>query len=243
VKTSSVGRFGWWTSRSRVSKRAGEPARAREQPDGEVGAVALEPDRVEAALGQPLGSPDRRRHPLLPRGHRVGLVQAADVRELPPELLDRRLLVELRIDRPRPPRGRIRDDRPVHRPVVDHLERFLDERQPVAAGAVLVEICEQAWLTRTGDGDVRRPLATQRKPALAVPVRHELERVVRRVLDPGALHVGVEVGDVDETSASLVRTGGHPADQRCMLELAGDADDLSGLHVGAEADCELGEPV
>ena len=78
---------------------------------------------------------------------------------------------------------------------------------------------------------------------LAVPGRHELERVVGRELDPRALDERVDVPDVDELRAARRRRSRRSARaSSSWLELGGDADDLARLDVRADRDGEVGEP-
>ena len=98
----------------RLEARRHEAAR-RQQPDDEVGAGALEVQRVEAALGQPLAGADERVGALAPRGDRVVGVEAADVDELVDELRERGVVVEVGVDQPRPRQARAGADAPVGR--------------------------------------------------------------------------------------------------------------------------------
>ena len=59
--------------------------------------------------------------------------------------------------------------------------------------------------------------------------------------DALALDVQVEVADVDELRPGAVGRCGDRAAQRLLPGLATHAHDLAGLHVGPEADDELGE--
>ena len=63
----------------------------------------------------------------------------------------------------------------------------------------------------------------------------------RRRRMPRALDVHVEVLHVDELRAVAVGAGRQRADHRLLAELGADRDDLAGLHVGREADDEVGE--
>ena len=75
VKTSSVGTFGMCGGRRRL-RLGGAPARLRVQADRQIGAVAVEPDRVEAALVQLAAARLEPLDVLLPGGDGVGLVEA-----------------------------------------------------------------------------------------------------------------------------------------------------------------------
>ncbi len=57
-----------------------------------------------------------------------------------------------------------------------------------------------------------------------------------------ALEPLVEVEDVDERGTALVGGPSDLAGQLLLPDVARDADELTGLHVGAEADDEVGEP-
>jgi hypothetical protein len=89
----------------------------------------------------------------------------------------------------------------------------------------------------------RAALAADLQSPLAVPRGHELERLVRRVLDPGPFDERIEVRDVDEPGSVPVGGRGDRARQRFLSELAADRDDLIRLHVCAEADGELRQPL
>ena len=56
VNISSLGMFGKWRSPSTVAKSAACHADERKQADRQVGARAVEPDRVEAPLGEPVAA-------------------------------------------------------------------------------------------------------------------------------------------------------------------------------------------
>jgi hypothetical protein len=72
---------------------------------------------------------------------------------------------------------------------------------------------------RAGEADAGRVLAPQLQDALAVPVGHEVERLVVGVLQPRALDVQVEVGDVDELGPVPVAGGGDRARHRLLADL------------------------
>ena len=80
----------------------------------------------------------------LPGLERIGLVEPADVHDLLPEPRERRVVVEVGEAEPGPGQGRVGDDRPVDRALVDDRVRLLDARQLVAAGALRVEPVERA---------------------------------------------------------------------------------------------------
>src|SRR5439155_15317681 len=78
---------------------------------------------------------------------------------------------------------------------------------------------------------------------LAVPRRHELQRVLRRVGDAGALDPRIEPLHVDEARSQAIGLGGDRARQRLLARLTTDHDDLAGLDVRAETYGELRETV
>ena len=61
--------------------------------------------------------------------------------------------------------------------------------------------------------------------------------------DALALYLQVEVADVDEFRPGAVGRSGDRAAQRLLPRLTTHADDLARLHVGPEADDEIGEPL
>ena len=93
----------------------------------------------------------------------------------------------------------------------------------------------------TGQRHARRAVIAQREDPLAVPRRYVLERLLARVFDPGALDVRVEPPDVDEPRAVPIRARRERAHEIFLARLAADRDDLVLLHVGAEADDQVGE--
>ncbi len=177
---------------------------------------------------------------VVPGGDRIGLVQAEHVRELVGQLRER-LAVEVGVDLRRPGRRRVGDDRPVRGAVVDDRARLLQARQQVAAGACRVEVVEQPGCAAARDPEPGAALLAEGEDALGVPRRHELERVLRCVRDPGALDPGVEVERVDEGRAAPVGGRRDGADERRVCRLGLDEEQLAGLEVGAEVDGELGE--
>ena len=217
------------------------PARRRQQPDREVGAGPLVVQRVEAALRQPLRRADERVDARPPGGDRVLLVEPQHVQQLLLEPLEPGAVLELREDEVGPRLRRARADRPVGRTLVDDLDALLDRRQPVLADEPGIEVDEQAGRARPGERHARGALLAERQHALAVPRRDEVERLRSRVLDPRALDVGIEPGDVDELRAVPVGARRERAHEVLLAGLAADRDDLVRLHVGAEADGEVGE--
>ena len=215
----------------------GAPARGRQQADREVGARPLVVERVEAALGQPLGGADQRVGARAPGGDRVVLVQPQHVQQLAPRAAPAaRSSSRSGKTRSAQTWRRARADRPVRRALVHDLDALAYRRQPVLADEHRIEVGHQPGRARAGQRDPRGALVAQREHPLAVPGRHELERLRARVLDPGALDVGVEPADVDELRAVPVRARRQRAHEVLLAGLAADRDDLVLLHVGAEAD-------
>jgi hypothetical protein len=75
---------------------------------------------------------------------------------------------------------------------------------------------------------------------LAMPLGNEAERVRVGILDPHALHVRIEVHDVDELGATLVGRLGGRTRLLLVADLGPDQNDLAILHV-RPMDGELGE--
>jgi hypothetical protein len=84
-------------------------------------------------------------------------------------------------------------------------------------------------------------MLSERVHTLAVPRRHEVERLLSRMEHPRALHVDVEHGEIDELRLLFVGDLGDRTRQLFLPGLAADGDDLPGLDVGAEAHDELGQ--
>ena len=135
---------------------AGGPVGGREEPDGEVGARAVQAESVEAAIRQTLGvrlELGRARDPGLGR---IVRVEPADVRDVLPELLVRGLLLELGVDELRPRGGRHGNDvqlvvmRLTTSPVSG---RYGRRSRPCARR---VEPRERAWRVRTRRGRCAR---------------------------------------------------------------------------------------
>ena len=74
--------------------------------------------------------------------------------------------------------------------------------------------------------------------APAVPVRDEVERVFGRPLEPGPLHLRVEVPGVDEARAAFVGRCGDEPGERCRTRFRDDPDGLTGLDVRPDLDDE-----
>ena len=133
------------------------------------------------------------------------------------------------------------NDAPVGRALADDLRDLLQVRQAVAADEGVVEIVEQIRCGRAGERDARAARFGVRGRPLAVPGRDEVERLGIGVLDPRALHERVEVVDVDEACAAVVRRSGDRPRQILLTELGGDEHDLPRLHVRT-VNREVSEP-
>ena len=66
--------------------------------------------------------------------------------------------------------------------------------------------------------------------------------ILRRQLEPDPLHRGVEVEDVDEEGAARVAGPDELVHDGCRGRLGVDADDLTGLDVGADLDEQRPQP-
>ena len=113
----------------------GVPDGRREETHGQIGAGAVQPDRVEAPLGEPCGDGLERPRALAPGLGGIILVEPADVRDRLPESSERLARLELGIDERGPARRGRRGDAPVRRPPVDDLARVREVRKNVAARA------------------------------------------------------------------------------------------------------------
>ena len=91
----------------------------------------------------------------------------------------------------------------------------------------------------------RRSRRSRRRSCAAreQPRRRPRQDLVSRVLDQGAAHVRVGVTDVDVSRTRAVGGARNGADERRMLDVAGDLDELAGLNVRADVDGQLGEAV
>ena len=121
------------------------------------------------------------------------------------------------------------------------LPASFERGEAIAPDARGVEVLHQPGSDRAGEPDARRADLPQREQALAVPVGDEVEVLLARVLDAGALDPRVEPLHVDELGAAAVRALRDRPDEVLLAGLAGDGDDLAGLHVGSEADDDVGE--
>ena len=230
-----------WTMPSTRREARGHEARGRQQPDGEVGARAVEVQGVESPGADALGGLDELVGARTPGGHGVVLVQAADVDDLLGEPGQRRVGVELGVHELRPRGRRAGHGGPVRRAVVDDLAGLAQEGQLVAPDAGRVEVVEQAGSDRARQADPRGAELAELEDPPAVPRRHVVERLLVGVEEPRALDVEVEVLDVDEAGAVAVGAGGQRARQRLLAQLGADGDHLAALDVGGEPDDEVGE--
>ena len=121
----------------------GVPHRRREEPDRQVGARAVEPDRVEATLGQAGRDALQRGRTQTPGRDRVVLVESADVGDRVPEALVGLVRPELRIDERRPADGGRGGDAPVRRAAVDDVADARQVGEDVAPGPGRVDAGER----------------------------------------------------------------------------------------------------
>ena len=156
-----------------------DPARRRQQPDRQVGPGPFEVDRVEIPFGQTLRHPFQDSASFPPGGLGIVLVQAAHVHHLVPELVERSLRLEVRIDELGPLRGRPGRHAPVDRALVDDRRPFLHARKDVPAEPLRIQVVEEVRLDRTAEGDRRAALLAELQCSLAVP-RPERSRARRR---------------------------------------------------------------
>ena len=217
------------------------PLRAGQQADLEVDARALVPQRVKAPLGQPAGDRDERVGALAPLRHRIGLVEPQHVQQLVLELGQRLLRFQSGMHEVGPGLRRAGQDRPVELAAADDLAGLADRGQAIAARAHRVQIVEQPGSDRARQGHRGAAQLAQREDPVTQPGRHELERVVRRMLHAGALDPRVKPREIDELGALFVGAVGDRPDEPFLAGPAGQRHDLTGLEVGAEVDCELGE--
>ena len=155
--------------------------------------------------------------------HRIRLVETQDVVELAATAARAPPPPEVREDELAPMRVRARGDAPVRRAIVDDLAALLDARQQVAAGARRMSSPSSAPGRRRRERRSAPPRASrERQHAPAVPRGHEVERVLIRVDDAGAL-------DPTGRSTRRRRTS-RPGRRRCrdgsrqllLAELGGD---------------------
>ena len=115
------------------------------------------------------------------------------------------------------------------------------ERQEVGAGAVGGHVIERVGRLRPGERDPRRALVREVPQPVDHPGRDVRKRLRVAAEQALALEPLVEVEDVDERGTALVRGPRDLAGQLLLPDVARHADELARLHVGAEADDEVGE--
>ena len=160
--------------------------------------------------------------------------------DLVPELVERRLGVELRMNALGPARVRAGAGRPVRRPLVDDLGHLLHVRQQIAAHPDGIDPVEDGGIAAS-ERDPRRVLVREPAHPLADPGRDELERVLRGELEARPLDERVEPEDVDPAGAATVGRAGDRANGVGHLVVGRDREDLARLEVRAEADEQVGE--
>ena len=218
-------------------------ARAGKEADGQVGARPDESQGVEVELVETRrGLPDLL-DPPLPGADRVGLVEPADMLEIPPESVDRRRRLELREDDRCPSLRCEGRDRPGDGALVDELEGLLQARQSVSARPRRVDPGQQPGRDDRREDDSGRAELAEVEHAAAEPGRHPGERVLRGRLRSDPLRERVEVGDVHVAGATRVGAARDPVRERRGLGRRLDHHDLVRLDVGAEADDQIGVPV
>src|SRR5919204_18979 len=216
------------------SKRTVSPSMIR--PWVKSGFVARTIPSTRWGSGETLGDTFERSAPFVPGGLGIRLVEAADVLDLLPQLLERSVGVEVGVDELGPFRRGAGRDAPVDGALVDHRRPLLDTGKDVAAEPFRVEIVEEVRLDRAGQRDRRSALVAELQRPLAVPGGDEVEHVFRGVLDSCALEMRVPVVDVDELRAPAVSARGECARELLLPQACTDVEDLSRLDVGAEVD-------
>ena len=102
---------------------------------GEIRSGSVEPDRVEATLGEPRRNRLERSRALAPRLGGVVLVEPADVCDRLPEAIERLAWLEVGVDEGGPTGRGSGRDAPVRRPAVDDVARVRQVGKEVAARA------------------------------------------------------------------------------------------------------------
>ena len=218
------------------------PGGRGEEADRQVGAGAVEANRVEAPFGEACRRAVEDARSLAPRRHGVVAVEPADVRDLLPEAVVRLVGVELRVDERAPGARRRRGHAPVRRALVDDLAGAGQVGQHVPSGPRRVDPVERVRRGRAVEGHACRVLGGEPVEALHEPRRDVLQRRLVGVREALALHPRVEGDDVDAARAPLVRGTCDLARERLLAGVGRDADDLAGLDVRAVSDDEVGEP-
>ncbi len=174
---------------------------------------------------------------LAPGLDRVGLVEAAAELDELPEPVEIGLAEHLL----GPAGVRDADDRPVVELLVDlaavQLRDLLHAR---LADPRAGEVAEQVWLRVAGQRDDRRAFVTHALRSLEQPGRRPREHVVVAVLDQRPPDVRVAVGEVDVPRSGAVCGARDGSGDVEVLDVGPDVDELARLHVGADADDELG---
>ena len=222
---------------------AAVPGGGGEEADGQVGARAVEPQRVEPALVQ------QPRHAVellepLSATPRPGRARRAASRGRPPPRASRA-----------PPPARARGARappstppgpgdPVQFVVLSSITRKYSGMN--GNGSRAASVGSRSATTPVGpvgrECDPRAAELPELEHARAVPVGDEVDRVRVAVLDPCAPHPRVEPVRVDELRPAPVRGGRDLVHERALLEVGAHLDDLARLHVRAEADDQVGVP-
>ncbi len=219
-----------------------QPLRARQQADRQVCPGALQVERVEAAIRHPVGAGDDDLHPLPPRLDRILGVQPEHVRDLLPELVERRLRLELRVNALGPADVRAGPRGPVRRPLVHDSRDRGDVRERVTACSRRVDAVEDPG-ARPGQRHPRGSFVRKPFHPLFEPRRDVVQRLVVRELQPCPLDELVPPEDVDVLRASLVGRAGDSTRRVLHPEVGGNSEDLTRLQVRAEADEEVGQAV
>ena len=241
MKTSSVGRFGKCTIPSTVVNSAASQTDDRKSPS--VRSVPGPSRWIASNLRSESIAAPRLSSPILalPRGHGIGLVETANVRDRSPEAVVRLCRLVVREHELGPGLRRRRHAGPVRRVKVHDVADLGQERQEVGAGAVGGHIVERVRRLRPGERDPRGALVREVPQPVDHPGRDVAERLGVAAEQALALEPLVEVEDVDERGTALVRGPRDLAGQRLLPDVARHADELARLHVGAEADHEVGE--
>jgi hypothetical protein len=59
--------------------------------------------------------------------------------------------------------------------------------------------------------------------------------------DPRVFDVRVKPGDINKLCPGAVARVGQRSDERLFAQLGSNCQNLTGLHIGCEVDCQLGE--
>ena len=210
---------------------AGHPDRRGEQADRELGPRATVLERVETKSIEGGGVGGELGEPFVPGGLRVGLVEAHDVPDLAPETLVALLRLELRVGDARPVARRARDDAPVRRALVDHAHGLLQPGELIAAEPLAVEIVERVGRDDAPEADPGAAATRRFEQPRREPRRDVVQRLGDIPLDPGALHPGIEVRDVDVRRAPKVRRPRNRRRQSLLPDHCVHEDELPRLHV------------